>query len=1218
MSTFVVAILLMTSGISVAFNPMISSIGQQVSAAPTLTPSATSGLAPARTASYFIVTGSGFPAGRDLAFYWVGLYPASGGIAAAFPAGDYWGHSTGANPIAAGNFLIAALADDRMTYASRLPAFGGDLRTDANGWFKATVQIPSLPARTWKFDVMVAADSASAPPAPSASWAGTCGVDFTIQARVQVATGGSVTLRSSGYVGDTLTFRFAGFGTYDPLAPGVGVTGENVRFRFQSGAVSETVVAAFATGAGAPRQVTGATLLAPMYGLAYTVVADGATSLIVTSGSGSGSFTVNPKVYFFDVSGKVAYVFSFRGPSMGTAIYVGAEGLPSGTITAATVGGVTLTGGFPINVASVVGTRGQIGGGGTIAAGVAAGMVTAGVVGTLGVAPFVLTTGTAATLTFDVPDRAGIAVPTTNAQDKGGIINSQPIGTPPYGGIITVLTGAVTDVLGNIGPAGAGTVGSINYVIIGSGFGAAELTQRAFFVGTRAGEFAAVALAAVLAATDANGAFIMLTTVGLPARTGFPVGGNFFIDVYDDTLALRLQADAPSPVARPIVPLISVSPLRIRWQQAAVYNIEGTGFAAGELVSVTIGGVTLTPLAAVNTIGTLVAGEGSFTALNPFVVAAATTPDIAGGTQNIVASTPTSSSTASTTCTVMPFIQAIAASPAPVGTPFTVIGHGLTPGTGQIKWGGAETGTAIGSTFTINSVGFFQNEVNVPASAGDHGPAPTWGEDQLVDVVLQSAPTASLYYGLNRVDYFYTVLGAFVRFDVDPSLATSPTVAHVGDTLSILGNGLAKENSYQLWYAAAFTGTPFTSSATGTTPGVTYTVPSPPAAQTWPLTANARNLEIRTTGGVALLPVTVYPLVTYPKYSLDITTGMPGATVTLTGTGMPSVAGGGWLGGTVQVVFGGNLAVNPAVPGTVVASIPVPASGVIVPTGFTVPSVTTGSYRVQIWVDADNDGVQDFGELGTLTTDVISFNVGGAPAGGVGDVANKLLVGGTTVKYLYGATASVGGTKLPGVTYAAPADVYAAAGALQGAGGSGYAQAWDTSPAAIDLTTGRPQLAWAPSGSYIVMTGGPAVHNAIKYYMDLATGADQSPAFFRAQTIAGITYYQFVMRASSAVIVSVPVADVAGMQRDVCLIQSFTDSAGRIVFIITGLNAPGTQAGALWFAKTVMANPSAYANTVYVIGWNDTTTPWTAAGVTVTGNNDTFVDYLTEIQKIYP
>jgi len=37
-----------------------------------------------------------------------------------------------------------------------------------------------------------------------------------------------------------------------------------------------------------------------------------------------------------------------------------------------------------------------------------------------------------------------------------------------------------------------------------------------------------------------------------------------------------------------------------------------------------------------------------------------------------------------------------------------------------------------------------------------------------------------------------------------------------------------------------------------------------------------------------------------------------------------------------------------------------------------------------------------------------------------------------------------------------------------------------------------------------------------------------------------------------------------------------------------------------------------------VIGSNDTTTPWTPAGVTATGNNDTFVDYPTEVQKIYP
>jgi len=48
-----------------------------------------------------------------------------------------------------------------------------------------------------------------------------------------------------------------------------------------------------------------------------------------------------------------------------------------------------------------------------------------------------------------------------------------------------------------------------------------------------------------------------------------------------------------------------------------------------------------------------------------------------------------------------------------------------------------------------------------------------------------------------------------------------------------------------------------------------------------------------------------------------------------------------------------------------------------------------------------------------------------------------------------------------------------------------------------------------------------------------------------------------------------------------------------------------------------MVNPPAYRGSVYVTGWNDTLTPWTASSVAVRrGNDDGFVDYV-EIQKIY-
>lgn len=102
-------------------------------------------------------------------------------------------------------------------------------------------------------------------------------------------------------------------------------------------------------------------------------------------------------------------------------------------------------------------------------------------------------------------------------------------------------------------------------------------------------------------------------------------------------------------------------------------------------------------------------------------------------------------------------------------------------------------------------------------------------------------------------------------------------------------------------------------------------------------------------------------------------------------------------------------------------------------------------------------------------------------------------------------------------------------------------------------------------------------------------------------------------KASSALICQLnlrPVGRRLGGRRDVCFVQSFTDASGRIIFIITGLNAPGTQAGAIWFVKKVMADPASYANSVYVVAWNDLSTQWTAvSGFIKTGNNNGFVNY---------
>jgi len=267
------------------------------------------------------------------------------------------------------------------------------------------------------------------------------------------------------------------------------------------------------------------------------------------------------------------------------------------------------------------------------------------------------------------------------------------------------------------------------------------------------------------------------------------------------------------------------------------------------------------------------------------------------------------------------------------------------------------------------------------------------------------------------------------------------------------------------------------------------------------------------------------------------------------------------------------------------------------------------------------DIVSGFAYFGTFRSGAALDEVGqvvkiGTDAGtaiGLGQVASAIVSGGTNLAYIYPATAM--SSKLPGVVAADPSDIFAAAGALQAVGGTGYRQAWDNNPNWVSLTTGRPLGNVYTSGNYIILTGGPGVHNCIKYYMDLATGADQSPAYFRAVNLGGVVYYQFILRSSGSVIASVPATDVTGLRRDLCLIQCFRDTDSRVALIITGLTLKGTEAGAFWVVRNVIKNPSSFMGSIYVIGWNDLSTAWSNASVTLTGNNDGFVDD-NEIQMI--
>jgi hypothetical protein len=56
---------------------------------------------------------------------------------------------------------------------------------------------------------------------------------------------------------------------------------------------------------------------------------------------------------------------------------------------------------------------------------------------------------------------------------------------------------------------------------------------------------------------------------------------------------------------------------------------------------------------------------------------------------------------------------------------------------------------------------------------------------------------------------------------------------------------------------------------------------------------------------------------------------------------------------------------------------------------------------------------------------------------------------------------------------------------------------------------------------------------------------------------------------------------------DVFVMEAFTDAAGRTVFIIAGLNWPGTLAGCEYVVNFVLKSPSAYTASWYVYKWQD-------------------------------
>jgi hypothetical protein len=71
--------------------------------------------------------------------------------------------------------------------------------------------------------------------------------------------------------------------------------------------------------------------------------------------------------------------------------------------------------------------------------------------------------------------------------------------------------------------------------------------------------------------------------------------------------------------------------------------------------------------------------------------------------------------------------------------------------------------------------------------------------------------------------------------------------------------------------------------------------------------------------------------------------------------------------------------------------------------------------------------------------------------------------------------------------------------------------------------------------------------------------------------------------------------------------EAFGDLAGRAIFIIYGLNWPGTLAGYEYLADFVLKNPTAYPSSWYVYKWQDAASGPSANSIPDAGDTYTLI-----------
>jgi len=845
---------------------------------------------------------------------------------------------------------------------------GGCLTSSAAGNFKVTVAVPAMPGGA---QTIVTTDGTSS---VSTAFAITPAVTFKVAAPnvnfgFPEQTLSGVTIAATGFgSAESVTLTSTAFTTASlPAACNTGAT----------------VGGSATTGAGSCQFLVGGSItIAETTSGAKTITATGATSAL----SASTTYTVKPWAAFYN-SAAGGTAFSFVGTAP-TSVLVEAHGLAAGTIAS---NSITINGVATSHASVVVGSTGAFGGvGGQL------------VVAPSATVPFGPSTVVIGGVSFNYAT-GNIA---SGVGTWGGVLITSIQGTTAGTGVVitdasSYKPGAqTTPSYTNPGPA-QNQIGFFGYGFIPSAgtLAIAQPTQGTYLFTTSTLGVAGVTYKTASAGTHVDGAGALFAIAYLSdspwSVTATPSTATTYSTIVTQPVA---GVNGPSNVLSPsygITPWIDTSKSAIGATTVdyttTTETFKAHGFGATDTLTTTIGTVAMVSG------GTCTGGnapvQGGCTTL------AGQVPDLAAGAQNVVVtgSVTAQSVTATGAVTYDPIVNFAGypavggAGPAALnvvqgGTGSTTIlrtgttfgAHGLTANTAySVVWNGAG-GTVVG-TFTSTASGGIPVpgvQITVPADiSGIHivdiqptasiGTSAIFGNTNVVgDMSLSDAIDVGglgATYASNYGDLLFNSL---------TSLVATPTVANIGNVITVSGNGLGSSTLYDLGVSQAGGGTAilsstnppnscsfgsafppsfpnqilgqFTSTSGGGVPagaGLTLTdTPTYPGNEQGTLFCafayTAANFGTATATGIAQFELQA-------SGSLNMTTAPAGHNVVMTAHALAANT-------AYNIVF--NYAVNSAgttYTGTVVGAVLTSASGAGTST-FTVPGVATGSNTVEL------------------------------------------------------------------------------------------------------------------------------------------------------------------------------------------------------------------------------------------------------------------------------